>query len=163
MGYKLFLDDIRNVSMVFKDLTDKDFVIVRNFEDFKKTIIERGFPEFISFDNDLGLDENGNVAKDGYDCCKWLIYERGLDLIELKFHVHSQNPVASVQIQSLLDNYIKFIKEENKDKSKMSFNELAGLQAEQLAKQQPVTLEEMKEQAHKVRERSSTKDKKKKN
>ena len=36
MAYKLFLDDIRDVKMVYKNLTDDDFVIVRNFHDFKK-------------------------------------------------------------------------------------------------------------------------------
>ena len=33
--------------------------------------------------------------------------------INLKFNVHSANPVASKQIQGLLDNYIKHLKEEN--------------------------------------------------
>ena len=110
MPYKLFLDDIRDVKMVYKNLSDEDFVIVRNFEDFKKVIIEKGLPELISFDNDLGLDENENVAKDGYAAAKWLVYESGLDLKNLNFNVHSANPVAAQQIQSLLDNYIKHLK-----------------------------------------------------
>lgn len=111
MSYKLFLDDLRDVPMVYKNLTDDDFVIVRNFDDFKKVISENGLPELISFDNDLGLDENNNVAEDGYACAKWLVYESELDLRDLKFNVHSANPVASVQIQSLLDNYIKHLKD----------------------------------------------------
>ena len=110
MTYKLFLDDIRDVKMVYKNLRDEDFIIVRNFEDFKKIIIENGLPELISFDNDLGLDENENIAEDGYAAAKWLVYESGLDLRNLKFNVHSANPVASQQIQSLLDNYIKHLK-----------------------------------------------------
>ncbi len=112
MGYKLFLDDIRTVEMVFKDKTDKDFVVVRNFDDFKKVIIEKGLPDFISFDNDLGLDENEEIAPDGYAAAKWLVYDSGFDLINFKFNVHSANPVASLQIQSLLDNYIKHLKNE---------------------------------------------------
>lgn len=111
--YKLFLDDIRNVKMVYKNLTDEDFIIVRNFKDFKKVIIENGLPELISFDNDLGLDENENIAEDGYAAAKWLVYESGLDLRNLKFNVHSANPVASQQIQSLLDNYIKHLKSQS--------------------------------------------------
>ncbi|MFH7011283.1 cyclic-phosphate processing receiver domain-containing protein [Flavobacterium sp. FlaQc-52] len=113
MTYKLFLDDLRTVKMVYKNLTDDDFVIVRNFNDFKKTILENGLPELISFDNDLGLDENGIIAEDGYAAAKWLVYESGLDLINLKFNVHSANPVASQQIQSLLDNYIRHLRNEN--------------------------------------------------
>lgn len=116
MAYKLFLDDIRDVKMVYKNLNDDDFVIVRNFDDFKKVILENGLPELISFDNDLGLDEHDNIAEDGYAAAKWLVYESGLDLENLKFNVHSANPVASVQIQSLLDNYIKYLKSEGKNK-----------------------------------------------
>jgi hypothetical protein len=110
MTYKLFLDDIRDVNMVYKKLTNDDFVVVRNFDDFKKVILEKGLPELISFDNDLGLDENDNVAEDGYACAKWLVYKSGIDLQNLNFNVHSANPVASQQIQGLLDNYIKYLK-----------------------------------------------------
>ncbi|KAF2517888.1 cyclic-phosphate processing receiver domain-containing protein [Flavobacterium foetidum] len=110
MSYKLFLDDLRDVPMVYKNLTDDDFVIVRNFHDFKEVIIEKGLPELISFDNDLGLDENDNIAEDGYACAKWLVYKSGLDLQNLKFNVHSANPVASQQIQGLLDNYIRHLR-----------------------------------------------------
>ena len=113
MTYKLFLDDIRDVKMVYRNLRDEDFIIVRNFKDFKKIIIENGLPELISFDNDLGLDENENIAEDGYAAAKWLVYESGLDLRNLKFNVHSANPVASQQIQSLLDNYIKHLKSQS--------------------------------------------------
>ena len=113
MTYKLFLDDIRDVNMVYKKLTNDDFIVVRNFHDFKKTIIENGLPELISFDNDLGLDENDIIAEDGYAAAKWLVYESGIDLQNLKFNVHSANPVAAQQIQSLLDNYIKHLKSLN--------------------------------------------------
>jgi len=113
MAYKLFLDDIRDVNMVYKKLTNNDFVVVRNFHDFKKVIIENGLPELISFDNDLGLDENDIIAEDGYAAAKWLVYESAIDLQHLKFNVHSANPVAAQQIQSLLDNYIKHLKREN--------------------------------------------------
>lgn len=110
MTYKLFLDDIRDVKMVYKNLKEEDFIIVRNFKNFKQVIIEKGLPELISFDNDLGLDENGNVSKDGYAAAKWLVYESSLDLRDLKFNVHSANPVAARQIKSLLNNYIRFLK-----------------------------------------------------
>eukprot|EP01034_Spumella_vulgaris_P009436 gene9436-11979_t len=52
--------------MVYPQLSENDFVIVRNAEDFKTVIRQRGLPEYISFDNDLGLDEHGQVAPDGY-------------------------------------------------------------------------------------------------
>lgn len=111
MKYKLFLDDIRQVNMVYKDLTNDEFIIVRNYDDFINCIKKNGLPNLISFDNDLGIDEKGNLLKDGYDCAKWLVYDSNLDLSNLNFKVHSANPVASIQIKSLLNNYIKHLKE----------------------------------------------------
>uniref|UniRef100_UPI0039A625AE cyclic-phosphate processing receiver domain-containing protein n=1 Tax=Ornithobacterium rhinotracheale TaxID=28251 RepID=UPI0039A625AE len=102
--YQLFLDDIREVPAVYPSLSNDDFIIVRNFYDFKQIIIERGLPSFISFDNDLGLNPDGTLAPDGYTATKWLIYESGLE----KINVHS-NPVAKKQIESLLNNYIQFL------------------------------------------------------
>jgi len=113
MSYNLFLDDVRDVGMVYKDLTNDDFIIVRNYECFVNHIKNNGLPDFISFDNDLGEDENGNLLKDGYDCVKWLVYDSDMDLKYLKFNVHSANPVATDQIRSLLSNYIKHLKSLN--------------------------------------------------
>lgn len=110
MRYNLFLDDIRSAKIVYPDKKDKDFVIVRDYNSFVETIKINGLPDFISFDNDLGLDEKGNIAPDGYACAKWLVYESQLNIVDLKFNVHSANPVAKIQIESLLNNYIKFIK-----------------------------------------------------
>ena len=110
MPYKLFLDDLRTVEMIYSYLKDEDFVVVRSYQDFVSTIEDKGLPEFISFDNDLGLDENGDVAEDGYAAAKWLVYNSGLDISNLTFKVHSANPVASEQIKGLLDNYIKHLK-----------------------------------------------------
>ncbi|WP_196893911.1 cyclic-phosphate processing receiver domain-containing protein [Aureivirga marina] len=106
---KLFLDDVRTIDMVYDSSMEKEFDIVRNYNDFVAYIKKNGLPEFISFDNDLGLDENGEVAPDGYAAAKWLVYESGLDLRNLEFKVHSANPVAAEQIRGLLNNYLKHI------------------------------------------------------
>lgn len=113
MNYKLFLDDIRNVKMVYPSMEEDDFVIVRNYKEFVDYISKNGLPLFISFDNDLGVDLNGEIGLDGYAAAKWLVYESGLNILNLKFKVHSANPVASKQIQGLLDNYINHLKETN--------------------------------------------------
>ncbi len=110
MGYQLFLDDIRTVAMVYPAMAENDFVVVRDYRAFKETILTSGLPSYISFDNDLGLDEHNELAPDGYACAKWLVYESGLDLRNLRFYVHSANPVAKVQIDSLLTNYIRHLK-----------------------------------------------------
>ena len=106
---KLFLDDLRTVDMVYDHSQISEFEVVRSYDEFVAYIKKNGLPLFISFDNDLGLDENGKVAQDGYAAAKWLVYESGLNLRNLKFKVHSANPVAAEQIRGLLNNYIKFL------------------------------------------------------
>lgn len=106
---KLFLDDIRSVDMVYSPSEVADFDIVRSYAEFVDYVLANGLPDFISFDNDLGLDENDIVAPDGYAAAKWLVYDSGLDLINLKFKVHSANPVAAEQIRGLLNNYIRHL------------------------------------------------------
>ena len=88
---------------------EDQFDIVRTYHEFVDYIQNNGLPHFISFDNDLGLDEHGQLAPDGYAAAKWLVYESGLDLRHLTFHVHSANPVAAKQIQGLLTNYIAYL------------------------------------------------------
>ncbi|WP_143961346.1 cyclic-phosphate processing receiver domain-containing protein [Litoribacter populi] len=108
---KLFLDDIRTVDMVYDRWMVGEFEVVRSYDAFVDYIRANGLPDFISFDNDLGEDENGNLLPDGYAAAKWLVYESGLDLRNLKYHVHSANPVAAEQIRGLLGNYIRFLRE----------------------------------------------------
>jgi hypothetical protein len=110
MSYWLFLDDLRTVEMVYPGQEEK-FIVVRSHTDFVSYIAINGLPDFISFDNDLGENEEGNIMPEGYDCAKWLVYQSGLDLKNLKFMVHSANPVAKVNIVSLLNNYIAFLRE----------------------------------------------------
>ena len=106
---KLFLDDLRSIDMVYDPSMEREFDIVRTYHDFVQYIKANGLPDFISFDNDLGLDDNGEVAPDGYAAAKWLVYESELDLRNLEFKVHSANPVAAEQIKGLLTNYINHL------------------------------------------------------
>lgn len=111
MGYNLFLDDVRTVEMVYRHPEKYDFVIVRTYAAFVDYIKANGLPKYISFDNDLGLGDDGKVAPDGYAAAKWLVYESGFDLMELDYYVHSANPVATEQIKTLLENYKKHLRE----------------------------------------------------
>ena len=95
--------------MVYDKSMENEFDVVRSYQEFVEYITKNGLPDFISFDNDLGLDKNGMLAPDGYAAVKWLVYESNLDLRNLKFHVHSANPVASEQIKGLLTNYINYL------------------------------------------------------
>ena len=109
---KLFLDDILEVEWIYDAELAAEFEVVRSYADFLAYIQKNGLPDFISFDNDLGLDENGQITPDGYAAAKWLVYESGLDLRNLKFKIHSANPVAAEQIRGLLKNYIQYLKED---------------------------------------------------
>jgi hypothetical protein len=119
---KLFLDDIRTIEMVYDKSEKENFDIVRTYKEFVDYIKRNGLPNFISFDNDLGLNESGEIAEDGYAVVKWLVYKSGLDLTKLRFKVHSAKPVASEQIKGLLTNYINHLKSEKLD-SRTSINE----------------------------------------
>ena len=103
--------------MVYDKSEIPNFHIVRNYDDFVEYIKTNWLPNFISFDNDLGLDNRGELAPDGYAAAKWLVYKSGLDLTNLEFKVHSANPVAAEQIRGLLNNYIKHLKSENKSET----------------------------------------------
>lgn len=95
--YKLYLDDER---IPFFD----GWTIVRNFEDFKSTIVEKGLPKEISFDHDLG-DE----VPTGYDCVKWLIHDMKYDLRKVTINVHSANSVGKDNIEGLIRSWNKFL------------------------------------------------------
>jgi len=100
-SYKLFLDDLR-------DPPDDSWTTVRSYDEGIKKIKDKGSPETISFDHDLG------TGKTGDDFAKWLI-DQHLDGMfkfksNFKFLVHSANPVGSVNIRKRLDNFLKYIK-----------------------------------------------------
>ena len=105
---KLFIDDIRYPFNIGVDCTD--FMIARN-PFVAKQLIEQYKPQYICFDHDLGIDDNGNLYETGYDIAKWLV-EKDLDdstfiTSQFKYLVHSANPVGKNNIESLLNNYIK--------------------------------------------------------
>ena len=96
MEYRIYLDDCRVPK-------SNDWVIVRSFDDFVTTIKSKGVPDEISFDHDLGWDnENDCETKSGYDCAKWLV--ENCVIVE-NFNVHSANPVGKKNIEMLLNNY----------------------------------------------------------
>ena len=124
--YKLFLDDLRIPEQAFSYTRnpiylDPDWVIVRNYDEFVKTIEERGIPDMVSFDHDLadehyGLEDHvwDNCyelmrEKTGYHCAQWLIYyciDNKL-MISKKVYIHSMNPAGAKNIESLFRTYEK--------------------------------------------------------
>jgi len=137
--YNLFLDDERFPDQSFGDdfmsaydLTGNkkyfllDWVIVRNFGDFVKTIEENGLPEVISFDHDLKGDHYYHyrmftlltgwidytvVEGTGFQAAKWLtnyLMNNNLECPEIL--IHTQNTVGAKNIKKEFENFEKWKK-----------------------------------------------------
>lgn len=102
--YKIFLDDRRIPSDIYKDVDG--FVVVRSVDEFKHVIKERGLPNFIGFDHDLGK-VGRKIAPSGYDAAKWLVNELEADITGMQYKCHSDNVDTRKQIVGLLDNWKK--------------------------------------------------------
>ncbi|WNL30494.1 cyclic-phosphate processing receiver domain-containing protein [Aliarcobacter cryaerophilus] len=105
MKNKLYLDDVRN-------LPDASYVLVRSYKEAVNYVEKNGIPSFISFDHDLGVDENDKPIETGYDFAKWLV-DMDLDNIykfpeNFSFYVHSANSVGKENIDTYLTNYLNF-------------------------------------------------------
>lgn len=102
---KLYLDDLRL-------LPDDSYILARSYDEAVKYVKQNGIPNFISFDHDLGVDENNNLLPSGYDFAKWLVemdmYNNYLFPSDFDFIVHSANPVGKVNIERYLNNYLKY-------------------------------------------------------
>lgn len=127
----LFLDDIRMPIEAysytnFAPFLNKEWDIVRDYNEFISYITKNGMPDFIAFDHDLGEEHyksndywdqvyKSNIEleeKTGFDCAKWLVeycIDNNKKLPE--YYVHSMNPVGKRNIIEYLEN---FRKHENK-------------------------------------------------
>jgi hypothetical protein len=103
--YNIFLDDERfpwNVTWV--RLPPVIWQIARDYDEFARIIGERGIPECVSFDHDLG-----DRVKTGDDCAKFLVQlciDNG-ERLPLCF-VHSKNPIGAENIQQTLKDFIRY-------------------------------------------------------
>ena len=115
---RIYLDDIRTPN-------DKDWVVVRNYEQFVSTIMYIGLENIdtISLDHDLGdtamkeyfnnvspnytLDYNNITEKTGLDAAKYLVAQSMNSRIPLpQIYVHSANPIGSANIMGYVNNYL---------------------------------------------------------
>jgi len=113
---RIYLDDIRTP-------VDKDWVVVRSYEEFVDKVNEVGLEniESISLDHDLGisamrewhtnvynnytLDYNNIEEKTGYDAAKWLV-EQWMDGKPIcNVFTHSANAIGSANILGYINNY----------------------------------------------------------
>lgn len=120
---KLFLDDERkpsDVSMYLKHeayKTDNDWEMVKNFEEFRRFIIDNEMPEMISFDHDLDHEHYPYAIEQyipysefkiqtGYHCLLWLVLyckENGVRLPEIM--IHTMNREGENNMRNLIDAY----------------------------------------------------------
>lgn len=125
----LFLDDERIPSDVTWILIggvghqSTEWIVVRSYDDAVAWVLKNGVPDVISFDHDLGYEDvtmsNTGLAivtdaaetKSGHDFAKFLV-DHDMNTRSMpsnfSFTVHSMNPTGAKNIQSLLDNYLKF-------------------------------------------------------
>lgn len=126
----LFLDDIRHPHDAFTYTNEsmflqKEWNIVRNYNQFVKHIKTNGLPKTISFDHDLAdshytpekywndyeaskkwQESQIHTEKTGYHCALWLVeycLDNSCGLPD--FYCHSQNPVGKDKIIGLLTNF----------------------------------------------------------
>lgn len=122
MTWNLFIDDERNLEDVTwapwevrEKYRNEEWVIVRNGIEATCAIAERkSYPSYISFDHDLGDEDDGET---GYDYAKRLVnMDMDKDFPNYKFpegfafYVHSKNPIGKANIEGLLNNYLRFRK-----------------------------------------------------
>ena len=116
MKKRIYLDDVRTP-------VDKDWVVVRNYDQFVDTITHIGLEniELISLDHDLGdtamaewhrnvyhnyeLNYDNITEKTGMHCVKWLVNEwlEGKPVVDVV--VHSANAIGSGNMMGYINNY----------------------------------------------------------
>lgn len=94
---KLYLDDVRP--------TPEDFELRAYTATEAIDLLLQGGVTFISFDHDLGEDDNGT----GYDVAEW-IEERAYfaEMPRLDWTIHSANPVGRKRIEDAMQHADRF-------------------------------------------------------
>lgn len=101
MNWNLFLDDER-----FPPDDGYEWKIARTVWEAIALCEANGCPSYISFDHDLGYKQPA-----GYYFARYLIDsdldEPGYIPDNFSWYVHSQNPIGKMNIERLLENYMK--------------------------------------------------------
>lgn len=131
MSYHLFLDDGRQPKDVkWIELPPLNWVVVTDYDEFVRTIKEKGIPATVSFDHDLcqehydeytvAHDERmlsyGKIRYDvftektGFDCAKFLAelcVEKGVPIP--LYYIHTLNPIGRQNIFSIMESARKVL------------------------------------------------------
>lgn len=133
MKYNLFLDDVRKPIEAFlygetKMLCEHSginpwlWVVVRNYDDFVKTVEEKGIPDVVSFDCDLHREHMREYVKNtsysgiyewenfqnkcGIHCAKYLKDLLAREGKTTKVYIHSANEVGRRIIKEMMEEYL---------------------------------------------------------
>jgi len=104
----IFLDDCRHPEDVYGEEDERNWIICRNPFEFKDVLRNENLDKqelFVSFDHDLGEDENDKLTETGMDCAKWLVEQ---NIVPVDYNVHSANPVGAENIRVYIKNWIEF-------------------------------------------------------
>lgn len=111
----IYLDDIREPPLFDRDINSSTYNEHMNWRVFRTAsecieFINENLNSItlISFDHDLGNDENGT----GYDVAKYLeklAFEGKIEK-EFDYRIHSANPIGAKNIDDCMKNTIKYIK-----------------------------------------------------
>lgn len=113
---RVYLDDVRTP-------VEKDWVIVRSYEEFVEKVTEIGLEniDLISLDHDLGdtamqewqrnvyhkyeLNYDNILEKTGMDCTKWLVekWMDGSPVVDVV--IHSANAIGSANMMGYINNF----------------------------------------------------------
>lgn len=102
----VFLDDTRDPEDVYGEHDKREWIVVRDPQEFKNLLRNENLDNqklFISFDHDLGDDEDGKLLETGMECAKWLVKE---NIVPDDYNVHSANIVGAENIRVYIQNWI---------------------------------------------------------
>ena len=114
--YNLFLDDVRIPRKVtWITLPMVDWIIVRDYDEFVRTVKMKGIPRRVSFNHDIGPEHythdwaGNNIRpgqKTGLDCAVWLAKAcRARKVPFPEYYVHSMNPIGADNIRKFIRSY----------------------------------------------------------
>lgn len=103
--YKLFLDDVRTVNMVFSGEDMEGWTICRSSQEAIELVMSYGYlPDSIAFDHDLGGEDTS------VKFILWMVNAHLDERIKGKvpeFSVHSDNPPGKENIASKMNSWKK--------------------------------------------------------
>lgn len=101
-GYKLFLDDERNPSVVYSGVDAEGWVVVKSSAEAIQYVKDNGMPFFMSLDHDLGGEDTTTKF------LLWLIQEHldgRIKGIIPDYKIHSANPVGSKNLEAKMQSW----------------------------------------------------------